>query len=97
MSASDIDSLFTHVISTDLARTYKPQPDAYRLGVRTLGLRREEILFVAFAGWDVAGAKWFGHPVFWNNRLNGPGERLDAVPDGMGATLTDLAGFLGNK
>jgi 2-haloacid dehalogenase len=27
-------------------------------------LKREEILFAAFAGWDAAGAKWFGYPTF---------------------------------
>jgi len=92
-----LESMFAHVISTDRARTFKPHPDAYRLGTRTLGLRREEILFVAFAGWDVAGAKWFGYPTFWNNRPNAPAERLDVVPDGVGATLTGLLAFLGNK
>lgn len=92
-----LETLFAHVISTDRARTFKPHQDAYRLGTRVLGLRREEILFVAFAGWDVAGAKWFGYPTFWNNRLLAPAERLDAVPDGVDATLTDLSRFLGNK
>ena len=36
--------------------------------VDAFGLPREEILFVAFAGWDVAGARWFGgsaYPTFW--------------------------------
>jgi 2-haloacid dehalogenase len=49
------------------------------------------------AGWDVAGAKWFGYPTFWNNRGNRPAERLDAVPDGSGPTLVELSTFLGNK
>lgn len=92
-----IEASFSHVISTDRQRTFKPHPDAYRLGTRTLRLRREEILFVAFAGWDVAGAKWFGYPTFWNNRANAPAERLDVTADGSGATLKDLVRFLGNK
>jgi 2-haloacid dehalogenase len=92
-----LDSLFTHVISTDRARTFKPDPVAYRLGTRILHLRREQILFVAFAAWDVAGAKWFGYPTFWNNRSNAPLENLHAVPDGSGAALSDLLRFLGNK
>lgn len=96
LGRAGLESMFAHVISTDRARTFKPHPDAYRLATRTLGLRREEILFVAFAGWDVAGAKWFGYPTFWNNRANAPTERLEAVPDGAG-TLADLLGFLGNK
>jgi hypothetical protein len=44
---------------------------AYRLGTDALALDADEILFVAFAGWDVAGAKWFGYPTFWNNRQSG--------------------------
>lgn len=90
-------SLFDHSISTDAIRTFKPDPRAYQLGVDTMNLRREEILFVAFAGWDVAGAKWFGYPTFWNNRGAAPAERLDVVPDGTGATLRDLLDLLGNK
>jgi len=62
-----------------------------------LNLHREEILFVAFAGWDVAGAKWFGYPTFWNNRGAAPAEHLDGAPDGTGATLRDLLDLLGNK
>jgi 2-haloacid dehalogenase len=92
-----IESSFSHVISTDRERTFKPHPDAYRLGTRTLQLRPQQILFVAFAGWDVAGAKWFGYPTFWNNRAGSPAERLDAVADGTGTTLQDLVRFLGNK
>ena len=92
-----LEASFPHVISTDRARTFKPDPDAYRLGTRTLRLRREEILFVAFAGWDVAGAKWFGYPTFWNNRAGSFLERLDATPDGAGATIEDLLVFVGNK
>ena len=92
-----LESLFAQVISTDRARTFKPHPAAYRLGTKMLGLRADQILFVAFAGWDVAGAKWFGYPTFWNNRANAPAERLDAVPDGGGATLVELLEYLGNK
>jgi 2-haloacid dehalogenase len=52
--------IFHHVISTDRIRSFKPDPRAYQLGFDVLGLRKEAILFVAFAGWDVAGSKWFG-------------------------------------
>ncbi|HTU65109.1 MAG TPA: haloacid dehalogenase type II [Steroidobacteraceae bacterium] len=96
LKRAGLEPFFPHVISTDRARTFKPAPHAYRLGTELLGLDREEILFVAFAGWDVAGAKWFGYPVFWNNRTNAPAERLEAVPDGRGTTLGDLLRFLGN-
>ncbi|HEU4414483.1 MAG TPA: haloacid dehalogenase type II [Candidatus Angelobacter sp.] len=89
-----LDKLFDEVISTDQAGTYKPDPRAYQLGVEILGLQREEIMFVAFAGWDAAGAKLFGYPTFWNNRLKSPPEELDAIPDASGTTLLDLVQFL---
>ena len=89
-----LDGLFEQVLSTDRVKTYKPDPLGYRLGTDTLRLRREEILFVAFAGWDAAGAKLFGYPTFWVNRLKLPLEELGAVPDASGNSLSDLLQFL---
>lgn len=86
--------LFDHVISTDRIRTFKPDPRAYQLGIDVMGLGREEILFVPFAGWDLAGAGWFGYRTFWNNRQAAAQERLDTVAEASGATLTDLARYL---
>jgi len=89
-----LDALFEQVLSTDRVKTYKPDPRGYRLGTDTLRLRREEILFVASAGWDAAGAKLFGYPTFWVNRLKLPVEELGAVPDASGNSLSDLLQFL---
>jgi 2-haloacid dehalogenase len=86
--------IFEHVLSTDAIRTYKPDPRAYQMAVDALRLRREEILFAAFAGWDVAGAKWFGYPTFWVNRAGAPAEQLGVVPDGVGKGLGDLVSFV---
>ena len=91
---SGLDGIFHHVISTDRIKSFKPDPRAYRLGVDVLGLRKEEIMFVAFAGWDVAGSKWFGYPTFWNNRQNAAPEQLEVTPDGTGESLNDLTRFL---
>ena len=95
IKAAALDGLFEHVLSTDQARTYKPAAKAYQLGVSALGLPMEQILFVAFGGWDVAGAKMFGYPTFWVNRLGQPAEELGARPDGEGRTLEDLLSFAG--
>jgi len=92
--SSGLDGMFEQVLSTDQAKTYKPDPRAYQLGTDILKLRREEILFVAFAGWDAAGAKAFGYPTFWVNRLKLPVEELGEVPDGLGNDLSDLVEFL---
>lgn len=88
-----LDGLFEAVISTDRIRSYKPDPRAYQLGVDVLELPREQILFVAFAGWDVAGAKWFGYPVFWVNRQASPEEQLGATADAAGPDLAALTRF----
>jgi len=85
-----LEGLFDHVLSTDRIRTYKPDPRAYRLATETFGLEKREILFVAFAGWDAAGAKAFGYPTFWVNRLGLPREELGFAPDATGTTLADL-------
>jgi 2-haloacid dehalogenase len=94
MKKSKIEKLFDHVLSTDAVRSYKPDPRAYQQGVEAFGVSRDEIAFVAFAGWDAAGAKSFGYPTFWNNRLKLPPEQLGHTVDGSGAQLTDLLKFL---
>lgn len=87
---------FDHILSSDSIKTYKPSAAAYQMGINALSLKKEEILFAAFAGWDMAGAKWFGYPTFWVNRLNAPIEQLDAVPDGTGTSLIELVSFVKN-
>jgi 2-haloacid dehalogenase len=89
-----LDGIFEHVLSTDQARTYKPDQRAYQMAIDAFRLQRAEILFVAFAGWDAAGAKWFGYPAFWVNRLNVSGEELGVTPDAVGRDLTDLVSFV---
>jgi 2-haloacid dehalogenase len=99
---SMIDALFAHAgighlfearISTDAARTYKPDPRAYALAETTFGLSRTQIAFAAFGGWDAAGAKWFGLRTFWVNRLAVTPEEL-VPPDGSGPDLDHLASWL---
>lgn len=91
---ANLEQFFEHIISTDRARTYKPAPQAYQLGVDVLQLKREEIAFAAFAGWDVAGAKWFGYPTFWVNRAGFSVEELGVVADGVGNDLGQLIKYV---
>jgi 2-haloacid dehalogenase len=91
---SALEGLFEQVLSTDQIKAYKPEPRAYQMGIDALGLKPESILFAAFAGWDVAGAKWFGYPTFWVNRLNSPSEELGVSADAAGRDLMDLARFV---
>jgi 2-haloacid dehalogenase len=91
---SSLEGIFEHAISTDQARTYKPDPNAYQLGIDTFKLKREEILFAAFGGWDAAGAKLFGYPTYWVNRQKLPVEELGATPNSFGVDMTKLVQFL---
>lgn len=89
-----LDGLFDHMLSTDQVRVFKPNPLAYRLGLDTLGFKRREIAFAAFAGWDAAGARWFGYPTFWVNRLQQPPEELGIAADAAGSDLGALLDFV---
>jgi 2-haloacid dehalogenase len=91
---SQLDGLFDQVLSTDRVKAYKPDPRAYRMGLDAFGLNPGQILFAAFAGWDAAGAKAFGYPVFWLNRQKQPVEELGMKPDGAGANLNDLGAWV---
>ena len=88
---SDLASLFEDVLSTELARTYKPDAAAYRLAVDALGLDRRAILFAAFASWDAAGAKTFGFPTVWVDRSRAPWDPLGESPD---FSTDNLAGLI---
>ena len=92
-----LDSLFEVILSTDQIRSFKPDPRTYQLATDRLQLRRDEILFVPFAGWDVAGAKWFGYPTFWVNRFDAPAEELGVEADAAGEELSSLVRFVLKK
>ncbi|XYH99740.1 hypothetical protein ACMHYB_08245 [Sorangium sp. So ce1128] len=59
-----------------------------------LPARLPAVEFVPFAGWDAAGARWFGYPTFWVNRLGLPAEELGVTADAAGASLADLIEFV---
>jgi 2-haloacid dehalogenase len=86
-----IRNQFEVILSTDGVNAAKPDPRAYRMALDALGLGRDEIAFVAFAGWDAAGATWFGYPTVWMNRASAPAEELGATP---AAITRDLAGVV---
>jgi 2-haloacid dehalogenase len=91
---SKLDGVFDQVLSTDRVKAYKPDPRAYRMGLDAFGLNISQILFAAFAGWDAAGAKAFGYPVYWVNRQKQPVEELGVRPDGIGLNLNDLVAWI---
>ena len=91
---SALEGFFEPHLSTDRVQAFKPASAAYQMGPDSFKLPKEEIAFAAFAGWDAAGAKWFGYPTFWVNRANAPLEELGVTPDGAGAGMADLVKFV---
>ena len=55
-----------------------------------LKLKKEEIVFAAFGGWDAYGAKSFGYTTYWVNRFHLPMEELGIEPDGTSDNLEGL-------
>jgi len=94
VQSGGLQCLFEPHLSTDRVRVFKPDPRAYHMAVDALNLRRDEIVFAAFAGWDAAGAKAFGFPTFWVNRTKQPVEELAFPPDAIGHDMDDLARFV---
>lgn len=94
LKKANLRNEFEAIYSTNSIRSYKPASKAYQIAIDKLNISREEILFVAFAGWDVAGAKWFGYPTFWVNRLRSPMEELGVSPDAEGENLQALVDYV---
>ena len=86
--------LFDVLLSTETNATYKPDPRAYELGMKTLNLRKDEIVFAAFGGWDFYGAKNFGYATYWVNRFNLPLENLGILPDKTSNNMQGLLDFI---
>lgn len=85
-----LDKHLDEILSVDPLKTYKPNPEVYKLAVEKLGVNKEEILFVSSNGWDVSGAKSFGFIVGWVNRVNKPMEKLGFKPDYIVSNLKEL-------
>ncbi|HJW08065.1 MAG TPA: haloacid dehalogenase type II [Holophagaceae bacterium] len=92
---ASLDGFFEPHLSTDRVRAYKPDPRAYQMGLDAFKLKRDEVAFAASAGWDVAGAAWFGYPTIWINRMDQPAEELGVAPAATGRDLRDLVAFVG--
>lgn len=92
-----IENLFDELLSTEVNGTYKPDAKSYALGMSRLKLKKNEIVFAAFGGWDAFGAKSFGYPTYWVNRFNLPTEKLGVEPDGTSSDIRGLLEFMAIK
>jgi len=94
VTGSGLEKVFDFQLSTDNVKRFKPDPATYAMGMEALHLEKREILFVAFGGWDAAGAKAFGYPTYWVNREDRPAEQLGVTADAIHRDLTSLPAFL---
>lgn len=89
-----ITDLFDELLSTETNGTYKPDARAYELGMKRLKLKKSDIAFAAFGGWDAYGAKAFGYPTYRVNRFDLPVEKLGLTADGTSNDFDGLIEFI---
>ncbi len=89
-----ITGFFEELLSTEANKTYKPDPRAYAMGMQHLKLKKEDIVFAAFGGWDAYGAKNFGYSTYWVNRFDLPVEELGIRADRTSNNLEGLLKFV---
>jgi 2-haloacid dehalogenase len=89
------------ILSAELARAYKPDPQAYQRNVRLLDVQPEQTLMVAAHVWDLDGARHAGLRTAFVERPaeKGPDRAADRVADAAtdlsAASFEDLADQLG--
>lgn len=89
-----LEPFFSHVLSAETVRTYKPSPSVYGLAVAQLGLPPKEIGLVSSNTFDVLGAKAAGLKAFWVNRSAAILDPLDLQPDLEAHDLQDFVNRL---
>ncbi|MEU5328222.1 haloacid dehalogenase type II [Streptomyces parvus] len=82
-------------LSAEDARTYKPDPEVYRLAVTVAGLPPERLLMVAAHAWDLRGAQALGLRTAYVARPVGDPPTSSDRFDLYAEDLADLADQLG--
>jgi 2-haloacid dehalogenase len=90
VASSGLAGQFTHLLSADLVKVYKPDPRVYALASDALGLPKEAIVFVSSNSFDVMGAKAYGFQVTWINRTNTQADELALKADIVLSRLNEL-------
>ncbi len=79
------------VVTSELARAYKPDPRIFEAGLRLAGVAAADAVYVGDSeSADLAGARRVGLPAVWVNRS---GKRLRDPANRPAATITDLTGL----
>jgi len=82
---------FDRVISVAEANSFKPHVATYTKAAELLGLKLDQILFVANHAFDCIGAKSAGMPTAFIDRRSRPFVETPHQPDILVPTMTDLA------
>lgn len=85
---------FDSVVTAERAGYYKPDPRAYGLALRELGIEARDCLMVAGSPYDLHGAKAMGMDAYWHNRIGLPAPGDAPKPVLESRTLEALAGVL---
>jgi 2-haloacid dehalogenase len=85
---------FDRVISAAVAGAFKPHPAAYTKAAEIVGVRMDEVLFVANHAFDCIGAKSAGMRTAFINRRGRPFGITPHQPDVIVPTMGDLADAL---
>ena len=89
------------VLSAELAKHYKPDPEVYRTAASLLGLEPHQVMMVAAQNGDLKGAQAVGFRTAFVHRPSeyGPNQNTDLVPDPsidvVAQDFNDLADRLG--
>jgi 2-haloacid dehalogenase len=85
---------FDSVISVAIANAFKPHVATYKKAAELMGLRMDEVLFVANHAFDCIGAKSAGMHSAFINRRKRPFGMTPHQPDIVVRTMTELADLL---
>lgn len=94
VAAARLEHRFSHLISADNARIFKPHDSVYQLAEQQMLCSRAELLFVSSNAWDASGARHFGYPVCWINRSGNTFDELGQSPDHIVQGLQQLADWI---
>jgi 2-haloacid dehalogenase len=85
---------FDHIISVTVANAFKPHRNTYTRAAEIIGVRLDEVLFVANHAFDCVGAKAAGMYTAFIDRRQRPFGRWPYQPDVIVPDMTALAALL---
>lgn len=94
---SGLQEYFSHLLSVERVRVFKPDPRVYTLACQALDLPPPQILFVSSNAWDASGARHFGFEVCWVNRGDNTFDELGTAPSYIVCGLDEIPGIVSTE